>query len=184
MAQEFTQPVMEMSTSSYPGVKGWQLHCHLWADCLQNVGSLTSHGPMGHYVQLQGWLYPFLPMSRFVDNSNYSSSSCLQSWLEQDTSCPTCRMILSTQSPAGLGAANRLDHNLLAGENQVDNQTTNRRPPNHFFHFDGNYCSGTFTATDNYIFIYFYTYLYLGIVIFNSFLHSLCIFSIICLVLV
>lgn len=64
-------------------------------------------------------------------------NSCLQSWLEQDTSCPTCRMVLSIQSPAGLEAASRLEHNLLAGENQVDNQTTNRRPPNHFFHFDG-----------------------------------------------
>jgi autocrine motility factor receptor len=63
----------------------------------------------------------------------------LQSWLEQDTSCPTCRMVLSIQSPAGLEAASHLEHNLLAGENQVDNQTTNRRPPNHFFHFDGKY---------------------------------------------
>ncbi|KAJ4427703.1 hypothetical protein ANN_25355 [Periplaneta americana] len=65
-------------------------------------------------------------------------NSCLQSWLEQDTSCPTCRMVLSIQSPAGMEAASRLEHNLLAGENQGDNQTTNRRPPNHFFHFDGN----------------------------------------------
>jgi hypothetical protein len=43
-----------------------------------------------------------------------------------------------------LEAANHLEHNLLAGENQVDNQTTNRRPSNHFFHFDGKYCSRTF----------------------------------------
>jgi hypothetical protein len=41
-------------------------------------------------------------------------------------------------------AASRLEHNLLAGENQVDNQATNRRPPNHFFHFDGNYGIQTF----------------------------------------
>jgi hypothetical protein len=74
-------------------------------------------------------------------------------------------MLLSIQSPAGLGAANRLDHNLLAGENQVDNQTTNRRPPNHFFHFDGNCHSRTFPTTDNHIF----TYLYLEIVICNYF---------------
>jgi hypothetical protein len=65
-------------------------------------------------------------------------------------------MVLSIQSPAGLGAANHLDHNLLAGENQVDNQTTNRRPPNHFFHFDGNFRSRTFPMTDNYIIMYLY----------------------------
>jgi hypothetical protein len=53
-------------------------------------------------------------------------------------------MVLSIQSPAGLEASGRLEHNLLAGENQVDNQTTNRRPPNHFFHFDGKYWSQTF----------------------------------------
>lgn len=64
-------------------------------------------------------------------------NSCLQSWLEQDTSCPTCRMILSIQSPAGMDTVGRLEHNLLVGENQNDNQTPNRRPPNHFFHFDG-----------------------------------------------
>jgi len=55
-------------------------------------------------------------------------------------------MVLSIQSPAGLEAASHLERNLLAGENQVDNQTTNRRPPNHFFHFDGKYCSRTFSV--------------------------------------
>ncbi|XP_068082560.1 E3 ubiquitin-protein ligase AMFR [Anabrus simplex] len=64
-------------------------------------------------------------------------NSCLQSWLEQDTSCPTCRMVLSIQPPAGMDSAGRLEHTLLTGENQNDNQTPNRRPPNHFFHFDG-----------------------------------------------
>lgn len=83
-------------------------------------------------------------MSGFIKFNHCSCSSCLQSWLEQDTSCPTCRMVLSIQSPAGLEAASRLEHNLLAGENQVDNQTTNRRPPNHFFHFDGKYRIQTF----------------------------------------
>nr|CAD7400110.1 unnamed protein product [Timema cristinae] len=61
-------------------------------------------------------------------------NSCLQSWLEQDSSCPTCRMVLSIQSPAGLEAANRMEHNL---DTQGENQATPRRPPNHFFHFDG-----------------------------------------------
>jgi hypothetical protein len=29
------------------GVWGWQPHHHLWADCLENVGTSTSHNPMG-----------------------------------------------------------------------------------------------------------------------------------------
>jgi hypothetical protein len=151
--------IFYLSTCSHPGIKGSQ---HIWLKTsLPSVSRLSIKcgipdisWPYGPPWPVTGMALPLLTMSRFIDNSNYSFSSCLQSWLEQDTSCPTCRMILSTQSPAGLGAANRLDHNLLAGENQVDNQTTNRRPPNHFFHFDGNYCSGTFTTTDNYIFIF------------------------------
>lgn len=66
-------------------------------------------------------------------------SSCLRSWLEQDTSCPTCRMSLNISEggegrvetdvrepgadnmAVGLGADARLHLNQL----------------NHFFHFDG-----------------------------------------------
>lgn len=66
-------------------------------------------------------------------------SSCLRSWLEQDTSCPTCRMSLNSgeggedrvetdtreagpdNTAVGLGADARLHLNQL----------------NHFFHFDG-----------------------------------------------
>ncbi|KAK7874530.1 hypothetical protein R5R35_013108 [Gryllus longicercus] len=64
-------------------------------------------------------------------------NSCLQSWLEQDTSCPTCRMMLNIQSPVAMEASRHIDHNLLAGEGPDNVQNANRRPPNHFFHFDG-----------------------------------------------
>lgn len=55
-------------------------------------------------------------------------NSCLQSWLEQDTSCPTCRLTLSMQ-------ANHRDNasEIIATEAQ----TLVRRNDNHFFHFDG-----------------------------------------------
>ncbi|XP_075045038.1 E3 ubiquitin-protein ligase AMFR isoform X1 [Mixophyes fleayi] len=65
-------------------------------------------------------------------------NSCLRSWLEQDTSCPTCRMSL-----------NMADGNRPRGEQQRDNidpniiplTVTEGRPRlnhhNHFFHFDG-----------------------------------------------
>jgi hypothetical protein len=53
----FTQPLTEMSTRSIKimflgskaaaGAKGWQPYRHLWADCLDTVGSLTSYNPIG-----------------------------------------------------------------------------------------------------------------------------------------
>lgn len=58
-------------------------------------------------------------------------NTCLQSWLEQETSCPTCRLALSMQN-----------HRETQREpNDVDTmQSETRRPgenQNHFFHFDG-----------------------------------------------
>jgi hypothetical protein len=32
----------------------WQPYCHLWADCPYNVGSLTSHNPIGLHGLLWG----------------------------------------------------------------------------------------------------------------------------------
>ncbi|BFZ19181.1 hypothetical protein BsWGS_22220 [Bradybaena similaris] len=61
-------------------------------------------------------------------------NSCLRSWLEQDTSCPTCRTTLSgtgrrERQQAGQPMAATLTDAVVAQANQ---QTTN-----HFFHFDG-----------------------------------------------
>lgn len=65
-------------------------------------------------------------------------TSCLQSWLEQDTSCPTCRLALSIQSPGAMEVASRLDPLLNTDLHlQNDGQAPARRQPNHFFHFDG-----------------------------------------------
>lgn len=65
-------------------------------------------------------------------------SSCLRSWLEQDTSCPTCRMTLSertdNQNPS-TGTANATADN---NANMVDAAAAaNQGTTNHFFHFDG-----------------------------------------------
>jgi hypothetical protein len=59
MALGLTQPLTEMNTTNYLcGVKtSWQPHRHLWADCLDNVGSSTSHNLTGLHVLLRGWLY-------------------------------------------------------------------------------------------------------------------------------
>ncbi|XP_070469786.1 E3 ubiquitin-protein ligase AMFR isoform X1 [Equus przewalskii] len=65
-------------------------------------------------------------------------NSCLRSWLEQDTSCPTCRMSL-----------NIADNNRAREDHQGENLDENLVPVaaaegrprlnqhNHFFHFDG-----------------------------------------------
>jgi hypothetical protein len=45
MALGLTQPLTEMSTRNLPGgcraagVQGWQPYCHLWDDCLEDVGA-------------------------------------------------------------------------------------------------------------------------------------------------
>jgi hypothetical protein len=58
------RPLTGMSTRKLSGggggggVKiGWQPHCQLWADCLENVGASTSHNPMDVHGLLQGLLY-------------------------------------------------------------------------------------------------------------------------------
>ncbi|KAK9892009.1 hypothetical protein WA026_018198 [Henosepilachna vigintioctopunctata] len=58
-----------------------------------------------------------------------SGDTCLLSWLEQDTSCPTCRMALNIQNPS----ASRMD----SPDHQADQPQPMRRQLNHFFHFDG-----------------------------------------------
>jgi hypothetical protein len=59
-----TQPLTEMSTRNFPTGKrrpadaqGWQPHRNLWADCLEKVGALTSHNPMGLHGLLHGYLF-------------------------------------------------------------------------------------------------------------------------------
>lgn len=72
-------------------------------------------------------IWVFLLLNIIFANSLNFFSSCLQSWLEQDTSCPTCRLALSI-------------HSLVPSNSQINEPTnlpTNRPRPNHFFHFDG-----------------------------------------------
>lgn len=55
------------------------------------------------------------------------SSSCLQSWLEQDTSCPTCRLGLSVEHSV----------NLHTNIDRIDEPENGGRANNHFLHFNG-----------------------------------------------
>lgn len=83
--------------------------------------------------------------ARKLPCSHLFHNSCLQSWLEQDTSCPTCRLALSVQSSARL-APNRqpnidfdeLEQLTNAGVNVGAAGTGNvLGRNNHFFHFNG-----------------------------------------------
>uniref|UniRef100_A0A671QRL0 E3 ubiquitin-protein ligase AMFR n=1 Tax=Sinocyclocheilus anshuiensis TaxID=1608454 RepID=A0A671QRL0_9TELE len=65
-------------------------------------------------------------------------NSCLRSWLEQDTSCPTCRMSLDINEGGREreeGQREPLDDNLAAGPGTEARPHLNQH--NHFFHFDG-----------------------------------------------
>uniref|UniRef100_A0A182NH56 E3 ubiquitin-protein ligase AMFR n=1 Tax=Anopheles dirus TaxID=7168 RepID=A0A182NH56_9DIPT len=65
-------------------------------------------------------------------------NSCLQSWLEQDTSCPTCRLGLSVHQNGGPRGSP-----LLPDDIRIDDQDgavgggAGRTANNHFFHFNG-----------------------------------------------
>lgn len=68
-------------------------------------------------------------------------NSCLRSWLEQDTSCPTCRLPLNI---SGEGAQARdaqqrgaMEGNLGAPGGPVADPRPHINQHNHFFHFDG-----------------------------------------------
>uniref|UniRef100_A0A4W5PUA8 E3 ubiquitin-protein ligase AMFR n=1 Tax=Hucho hucho TaxID=62062 RepID=A0A4W5PUA8_9TELE len=69
-------------------------------------------------------------------------NSCLRSWLEQDTSCPTCRMSLNISGDGGpargqqQGAGLPLENNLGPGGHAADARA-HLNQHNHFFHFDG-----------------------------------------------
>ncbi|XP_037622255.1 E3 ubiquitin-protein ligase AMFR-like [Sebastes umbrosus] len=63
-------------------------------------------------------------------------STCLRSWLEQDTSCPTCRMSLDI-GEGGDGHVER-ETREAAADNMAAAPGVDARPNlNHFFHFDG-----------------------------------------------
>ncbi|XP_062922755.1 autocrine motility factor receptor a [Mobula hypostoma] len=65
-------------------------------------------------------------------------NSCLRSWLEQDTSCPTCRMSLNITEDDRVGEPHQrdnLDENI--GPVPVVDGRPHLNHHNHFFHFDG-----------------------------------------------
>ncbi|KAL1463271.1 hypothetical protein WDU94_015038 [Cyamophila willieti] len=66
--------------------------------------------------------------ARKLPCSHLFHSVCLQSWLEQDTSCPTCRLSLNIHNMGSSTSPDSMDPDL---------NPPRGRQPNHFFHFDG-----------------------------------------------
>ena len=88
--------------------------------------------------------------ARKLPCSHLFHNSCLQSWLEQDTSCPTCRLALSVQNsnsqPSNRPSVidlDQLDQMTDVGGGGTGNVNTTGGPNtagarnNHFFHFNG-----------------------------------------------
>ncbi|KFM75662.1 E3 ubiquitin-protein ligase AMFR, partial [Stegodyphus mimosarum] len=77
-----------------------------------------------------------LDLARKLPCGHLFHNSCLRSWLEQDTSCPTCRKALSDSMERDCNnTVNNFNHvDILDQEagNQSNNQSRNQ-----FFHFDG-----------------------------------------------
>lgn len=74
--------------------------------------------------------------ARKLPCGHFFHTTCLRSWLEQDTSCPTCRHSLRMQED------DNLENNIESDPNDANNarglfNNTNIRFTNHFFQFDG-----------------------------------------------
>lgn len=65
-------------------------------------------------------------------------NSCLRSWLEQDTSCPTCRTSLKNRNEDEEENQERIGNNAERNVRENGNRGVgNGGRTNHFFHFDG-----------------------------------------------
>ncbi|XP_062570495.1 E3 ubiquitin-protein ligase AMFR-like [Saccostrea cucullata] len=105
------------------------------------VQNMEARFPMATKEELQGHndncavCWERMEVARKLPCGHLFHNSCLRSWLEQDTSCPTCRMSLN-EGP-------QVDPNLNvpdergAAPPQPPQQQPQNQFTNHFFHFDG-----------------------------------------------
>lgn len=106
----------------------------------QNVADLWSLIPFLLHFYNCSFLCLSMTVAVLLQYSQLSLpfSACLRSWLEQDTSCPTCRMTLSERpenwSPTADNRGAPPNPNMADAGPNIPPGTTN-----HFFHFDGTF---------------------------------------------
>lgn len=85
--------------------------------------------------------WDYMESARKLPCGHFFHNSCLRSWLEQDSSCPTCRMSLAVHGDGSGGTPTGDDNhnNLLGalGRQEGEPTHTGNQTTNHFFHFDG-----------------------------------------------
>ncbi|KAI1280823.1 E3 ubiquitin-protein ligase AMFR [Halotydeus destructor] len=107
---------------------------------LQVVRLMEANFPMATFEELEknsddcAICWDKMEAARKLPCGHLFHNSCLRSWLEQDTSCPTCRTSLKgrteeTAEEEGLNRAN--------GTTRDGRETRPGFRANHFFHFDG-----------------------------------------------
>ncbi|XP_061162346.1 E3 ubiquitin-protein ligase AMFR-like [Saccostrea echinata] len=105
------------------------------------VQNMEARFPMATKEELQGHndncavCWERMEGARKLPCGHLFHNSCLRSWLEQDTSCPTCRMSLN-EGPQVNPNLNVLDERGAAPPQPPQQQPQNQFT-NHFFHFDG-----------------------------------------------
>ncbi|TRY85918.1 hypothetical protein DNTS_011932 [Danionella cerebrum] len=113
------------------------IHMLLFGNIWLSMASLVIFMQLRHlFHEMQRRLRRHKNYLRVIDNME--TSSCLRSWLEQDTSCPTCRMSLNiSEGGREREGAQRegLDDNVAAAAGAEARPHLNQH--NHFFHFDG-----------------------------------------------
>lgn len=102
---------------------------------LQVVRLMEANFPMATFEELEknsddcAICWDRMEAARKLPCGHLFHNSCLRSWLEQDTSCPTCRTSLKGRTDDGVDEEGR------AAGNRDGRPAAQRA--NHFFHFDG-----------------------------------------------
>ncbi|OCT82272.1 hypothetical protein XELAEV_18024792mg [Xenopus laevis] len=131
----YTDFVMELSHLSLDLMH--HIHMLLFGNIWLSMASLVI------FMQLRHLFHEFQRRIRRHKNylrvvGNMEAHSCLRSWLEQDTSCPTCRMSLNMSDGTRTRTEQQRDN---IDQNVIPLAVTEGRPRlnhhNHFFHFDG-----------------------------------------------
>ncbi|XP_056382240.1 E3 ubiquitin-protein ligase AMFR isoform X3 [Hyla sarda] len=111
---------------------------------LRVVGNMEAHFAIATAEELEAnnddcaICWDSMQAARKLPCGHLFHNSCLRSWLEQDTSCPTCRMSLNMADgtrPRGEQPRDNIDQNMIPLTVTEGRPRLNQH--NHFFHFDG-----------------------------------------------